>query len=65
MSILSMDSRSESRKGSRPTGGFWLSVALHDEAAEQAAKRIRFKPAQADGRAVDYRATVHITFRIS
>jgi hypothetical protein len=36
-----------------------------DEAAEQAAKRIRFKPAQADGRAVDYRATVHITFRIS
>jgi hypothetical protein len=127
MSILSIDSRSESRKGSRPTGGFWLSVALHatfatgivsalpmgssetaeaprrripvfvlpaaqvpalvalnrpvvrprvlrvvqglgyglDEAAEQAAKRIRFKPAQADGRAVDYRATVHITFRIS
>jgi TonB family protein len=36
-----------------------------DEAAEQAAMRIRFKPAQADGRAVDYRATVHITFRIS
>jgi TonB family protein len=36
-----------------------------DEAAEQAAKRIRFKPAQADGRAVDYRATVHISFRIS
>jgi hypothetical protein len=138
MSILSIDSRSESRKGSRPTGGFWLSVALHatfatgivsalpmgssetaeaprvtprisppraekpvtespkliaaaslnpvapmlvpairvlrvvqglgyglDEAAEQAAKRIRFKPAPADGRALDYRATVHITFRIS
>jgi TonB family protein len=36
-----------------------------DEAAEQAAMRIRFKPAQTDGRAVDYRATVHITFRIS
>ena len=36
-----------------------------DETAEQAAMRIRFKPAQADGRAVDYRATVHITFRIS
>jgi TonB family protein len=36
-----------------------------DEAAQQAAMRIRFKPAQADGRAVDYRATVHITFRIS
>jgi TonB family protein len=36
-----------------------------DEAAEQAAMRIRFKPAQAEGRPVDYRATVHITFRIS
>jgi hypothetical protein len=173
MSILFIESRSESRKGSRSTGGFWLSVALHatlatglvsalpmgtsetvaprrqaipvfilpaakvpalvasipppvvrpliavpagvvpaeaprviprtalsrdekpaveppkpiaaaplnpvapllgvvrglgyglDEAAEQAATRIRFKPAQADGRAVDYRATVHITFRMS
>jgi TonB family protein len=36
-----------------------------DEAAERAALRIRFKPAQADGRAVDSRATVHITFRLS
>jgi TonB family protein len=36
-----------------------------DEAAEQAVMRIRFKPAQADGRSVNYRATVHITFRIS
>jgi TonB family protein len=36
-----------------------------DEAAERAALRIRFKPAQSDGRAVDSRATVHITFRLS
>jgi TonB family protein len=36
-----------------------------DEAAEQAARRIRFKPAQSDGRSVDSRATVHITFRLS
>ena len=36
-----------------------------DEAAERAALRIRFKPAQADGRAVDSRATVHISFRLS
>ena len=36
-----------------------------DEAAERAALRIRFKPAQSDGRPVDYRATVHITFRLS
>jgi TonB family protein len=36
-----------------------------DEAAERAALRIRFKPAQSDGRAVDARATVHITFRLS
>jgi TonB family protein len=36
-----------------------------DEAAERAARRIRFKPAQSDGRAVDSRATVHITFRLS
>jgi len=26
---------------------------------------MRFKPAQSDGRAVDSRATVHITFRLS
>jgi TonB family protein len=36
-----------------------------DESAERAALRIRFKPAQSDGRAVDSRATVHITFRLS
>jgi TonB family protein len=37
-----------------------------DEAAERAALRIRFKPAQStDGRAVDSRATVQITFRLS
>jgi len=36
-----------------------------DEAAERAALRIRFKPAQSDGRAVDARATVLITFRLS
>jgi TonB family protein len=36
-----------------------------DEAAQQAALRIRFKPAQSDGQAVDSRATVHITFRLS
>jgi TonB family protein len=36
-----------------------------DEAAQRAALRMRFKPAQSDGRAVDSRATVHITFRLS
>ena len=37
-----------------------------DEAAQRAALRIRFKPAQSsDGRPVDSRATVHITFRLS
>jgi TonB family protein len=36
-----------------------------DEAAERAALRMRFKPAQSAGRPVDYRATVHITFRLS
>jgi len=36
-----------------------------DEAAQRAALRIRFKPAQADNRPVDSRATVHITFRLS
>jgi TonB family protein len=36
-----------------------------DEAAQQAALRIRFKPAQSDGTPVDSRATVHITFRLS
>jgi TonB family protein len=36
-----------------------------DEAAERAARRIRFKPAQSGDRPVDARATVHITFRLS
>jgi TonB family protein len=36
-----------------------------DEAAERAARRIRFKPAQSDGRAVDSRARVQITFQLS
>jgi TonB family protein len=36
-----------------------------DEAAQRAALRIRFKPAQSDARPVDSRATVHITFRLS
>ena len=36
-----------------------------DEAAQRAALRIRFKPAQSDSRPVDSRATVHITFRLS
>ncbi len=36
-----------------------------DEAARRAALRIRFKPAQSNGRPVDSRATVHITFRLS
>jgi TonB family protein len=36
-----------------------------DEAAQRAALRIRFKPAQSDGTPVDSRATVHITFRLS
>ena len=36
-----------------------------DEAAQRAALRIRFKPAQSENRPVDSRATVHITFRLS
>jgi TonB family protein len=36
-----------------------------DEAAQRAALRIRFKPAQSEDRPVDSRATVHITFRLS
>jgi TonB family protein len=36
-----------------------------DEAAQRAALHMRFKPAQSDGRPVDSRATVHITFRLS
>jgi len=36
-----------------------------DEAAERAARRMRFTPAQSNGRPIDSRATVHITFRLS
>jgi TonB family protein len=36
-----------------------------DEAAAQAAERIRFQPARAAGVAVDLRTTLHITFRLS
>ena len=36
-----------------------------DEAAQLAALRIRFKPAQSDSGPVDSRATIHITFRLS
>lgn len=36
-----------------------------DEAAVKAAERITFKPAQSQGRAVDVRTTVHISFRLS
>lgn len=36
-----------------------------DEAAASAATQIRFKPAQAAGRPVDFRTTVHIVFRLA
>jgi len=36
-----------------------------DEAAEQAAQRIRFRPARADGEAVDAPATLHIIFQLA
>lgn len=36
-----------------------------DEAAAAAASRIRFKPAQRDGRPVDYRTTIQIVFRLA
>ena len=36
-----------------------------DEEAIKAAERIRFKPAQSRGQAVDVRTTLHITFRLS
>ena len=36
-----------------------------DEAAIKAAQQIKFKPAQDGGRPVDFRATVHIVFRLA
>ncbi len=36
-----------------------------DENAVEAARQIRFRPAQSDGRAIDSAATVHITFRLA
>lgn len=36
-----------------------------DESATRAALGIRFKPAQSGGRAVDFRSTVHIVFRLA
>jgi TonB family protein len=36
-----------------------------DEAAEQAASRIRFRPGTRDGAPVDTRATIHITFELT
>ena len=36
-----------------------------DEAALQAARRIRFKPAQRDGKAVDFPATIRIVFQLA
>jgi len=36
-----------------------------DEAAENAAKKIKFKPAQRDGRPCDMTATVHIVFQLA
>jgi TonB family protein len=36
-----------------------------DEAATRAAQSMRFKPAQSGGRAIDFRTTVHILFRLA
>lgn len=36
-----------------------------DEAAKTAAQKIRFKPAQRDGRPCDMTATVHILFQLA
>ena len=36
-----------------------------DEAAEAAAQKIRFRPAQRDGRPCDMTATVHILFQLA
>jgi len=36
-----------------------------DEEAVRAAEKIKFKPAQSDGRSVDFKTTVHISFRLS
>jgi TonB family protein len=36
-----------------------------DEEAMRAAEKIRFKPAQSAGRTIDFKTTVHISFRLS
>ena len=36
-----------------------------DESATRAARAIRFKPAQSNGRPVDFRSTIHIVFRLA
>jgi TonB family protein len=36
-----------------------------DEAAEQAARQMKFKPAKRDGQAVDFPARVRIEFRLA
>jgi TonB family protein len=36
-----------------------------DEAAVEAARKIRFKPARRDGRAIDYTALLHIVFQLA
>jgi len=36
-----------------------------DEAATRAAQSMRFKPAQSGGRAVDFRTTAYIVFRLA
>jgi TonB family protein len=36
-----------------------------DEEAVRAAEKIKFKPAQSSGRSVDFKTTVHISFRLS
>jgi hypothetical protein len=67
MSILSIESRSESRKGSRVPVFMLLAAQVPALVASNRPPVIRPLVAapQTDGRAVDYRATVHITFRIS
>jgi hypothetical protein len=36
-----------------------------DESAARAATQIQFKPAHANGKPVNYRATLHIVFRLT